>query len=156
MPEIAVPTVYDAATGELTRAIKYGDIMGTDVDLDSQHIIGYDCYQADKYKVVGKFKRTKDGEKPTLVAVSDQVGQEFSITKRDPNDVGVLMPKKRGVTRKSIEEYRLDKHIVDPNNSCIERDEEYGIRKIEALERLKKFDTGKVEEEKRREEREKR
>ena len=139
-----------APNDPVLRPIKYEDIMGNQVDLDSQYIICYECYQADKYIVQGKHRRTNDGEKPTLVGVAGTEGTNFIITKKDPDEVGVLLPKKRGVTRKSMEDFRLDKHIIDPDNSCTVRDEEFEARKIDARERLKKFDTKQIEDDKKK------
>ena len=47
-----------------TRQIKYEDIIGTEVDLDSHHIICFECYDKNLYDVQGLLKRTNDGEKP--------------------------------------------------------------------------------------------
>ena len=71
--------------------IRFGDITGTEVDLDSQYIICINCWDQDFYLHRGRFRRTTDGDKPTLTELTDTT--DFSIELREVFLIARGLPK---------------------------------------------------------------
>ena len=93
---------------EFYRPIEYDDLMGTEVAAKLQWILCFGCYIKDNYVIKGRFKRTKNGEKPTFVKDENSPPNEFSVTVNSENTVGVFKPLLKSGRSKEVIEWLMN------------------------------------------------
>ena len=123
----------------------FDDLTGTEIRLDGQQILCFYCWEKCFYECNAMIKRPANGSKPSICGPEGD--GDFTIKIREANPEvnngmveGKLKPKLRKKLDKDLEEYYIDKHLVDPQNQCIRGEDQYEDIVKFAEARIKKTD----------------